>query len=147
MNNFEPSICSVPNFLQSVCVFTEKLILSLYENNANKISRLHSEDARIFAQAVEFIKTYDERFLSVPELARLCGVSVTKLKNIFYVHTGLAPHSYCIKTKILKAKQLFSEGFNVEETSHRLGFCNPYYFSTVFKRETGITPSSYIKGL
>ncbi|MCI4170894.1 AraC family transcriptional regulator, partial [Bacillus spizizenii] len=37
-----------------------------------------------------------------------------------------------------------TSNLNVTEVSSRLGFSNPYYFSRLFKRVTGVSPSLYI---
>ena len=147
LNDFEYCIGATEVFLQTTCSLFELMLLSLYENSAYKIDRLHSDDTQLFAEAIEIIESQADRFLSVPELAEMCGVSVTKLKTLFYKYTGLAPHSYCVKAKLLRAKQLFAEGCTIGEAAQQLGFCNQYYFTTVFKRELGITPSTYIKSM
>ncbi|MGN1100244.1 MAG: helix-turn-helix domain-containing protein [Christensenellales bacterium] len=46
------------------------------------------------------------------------------------------------KTKaLLRAREL-----TVREISEKLGFDTPNYFSKVFKKHTGLTPSLYQKG-
>ena len=51
---------------------------------------------------------------------------------------------YFIKKKIEYAKRLIRENkYNFTEISDRLSFDNPQYFSRVFKRVTGITPTAF----
>jgi len=46
--------------------------------------------------------------------------------------------------RIEKAKELLSTGyFSVKEVSQKSGFDNVKYFSTVFKKEVGCSPSEY----
>ena len=48
------------------------------------------------------------------------------------------------KVRINRAKELIREGvMNFSEISDMLDFDNPQYFSRVFKRETGMTPSEF----
>ena len=41
--------------------------------------------------------------------------------------------------------QLLNEGYTVTYISEKLGFLNQGYFSYVFKRETGFSPTEYVK--
>ena len=54
-------------------------------------------------------------------------------------------HKYLLKLKTAAAIQLLQQGCSVNEVSRQLGFANQNYFSTVFKRETGLPPSRYAK--
>ncbi|WP_246354138.1 helix-turn-helix domain-containing protein [Paenibacillus phytohabitans] len=40
-----------------------------------------------------------------------------------------------------------TSSYNVSEISEALGYPNPYYFSRVFKKVLGESPSSYMKHL
>ncbi|MBT3539749.1 MAG: AraC family transcriptional regulator [Opitutae bacterium] len=47
-----------------------------------------------------------------------------------------------------EAEQLLSQGsWHIKEVSHRLGFSSSQYFSTVFKRVTGVSPGEFLKKL
>ena len=66
------------------------------------------------------------------------------LLETFKQHTGMSPYQYFLQMKIDKAKKLLSRGdLSVKEVSLRLAFDNPYYFSRLFKKKTGISPSRW----
>ena len=51
---------------------------------------------------------------------------------------------YHKRIKLEKAKQLIREGtHNFTQICDSLGFSSPQYFSKLFKRYTGLTPSEY----
>ena len=50
---------------------------------------------------------------------------------------------YFNNIKITAAKSMLKEGFTVKETSEKFGFSNQNYFSTVFKKITGKSPSDF----
>lgn len=43
-----------------------------------------------------------------------------------------------------KACELLKKGYNVSETAYRAGFSDPNYFSKVFRKTFGMSPSDFI---
>jgi AraC-like DNA-binding protein len=58
---------------------------------------------------------------------------------------GLTPKNYLIKTRIENAKELLAAGHTVLESGFMVGLESPTSFTGMFKKITGITPSSYQK--
>jgi AraC-like DNA-binding protein len=51
---------------------------------------------------------------------------------------------YIAKIRIDKARALLVEtDMDIKEIAYRLGFSNQQYFSTLFKKATNMSPSSY----
>lgn len=76
------------------------------------------------------------------ELAELCGVSQGHLARSFKASTGWQIHKYIAEQRIKTALDMVRQGdMTCEEISVRLGFASPGYFSTVFRRMIGRTPS------
>ena len=80
----------------------------------------------------------------VGELSTLCGVSQFHLMRAFKVSTGMPVYKYITEERLKAARQLLlGETFSICEISERLGFSSPAYFSTAFRRHTGVTPSEF----
>lgn len=78
------------------------------------------------------------------ELARICGVSQGHLARTFKAATGWQIHKYICEERLKAAKvMLAEEHLSCEAISAQLGFKSQAYFSTVFRRMTGKTPSEY----
>lgn len=56
---------------------------------------------------------------------------------------------YIYKLRILAAIEYLKddETVTIEEISYNLGFCDVYHFGKVFKKNMGISPGQYRKGL
>lgn len=69
------------------------------------------------------------------------------LRKLFKKETGLTPHEYLVRTRMNAAKMLLSGtgrfDFSVNEISELCGFSEPLYFSRVFKKRFGCSPSQY----
>lgn len=76
----------------------------------------------------------------------LSGLSYSYFKKLFIDKHGMPPIKYLTKLRIDRACELLQTGnFKVSEVAALCGFENIYYFSNVFKKITGITPSKYTK--
>ena len=60
--------------------------------------------------------------------------------------TGKSPVELIQEFRMEKATYYLKSGqFSVSETSYKVGFSDPGYFSRSFKKHFGITPAEYIK--
>ena len=88
----------------------------------------------------------DDCRLSVPTLCQLLGVSDTYFRELFYEVFTMTPLQYINIQRIERACDLLaSEQLRIEEIAYRCGFSDPKYFSTVFKKHKGCSPSKYNK--
>ncbi len=129
-------------FQQFTCL-TELLLLSLSDSG----SQIHPEagppEALLYREAVRIMHTHIRDWPDVPRLAAECGVSPTRLKQIFRKYAGLGVHRYFLTLKLIQASRMLKEGCSVAAIAEALAFSSPSYFSTVYKRETGSTPTDY----
>ena len=136
-----------PIFSQTVFSFIDIFLLTLCDSKKKSLDKLKNADSRLFSSVLKEMRENEDEFLTIDELALRCSTSSSKLKNLFYKYTGYSVHKYYLNLKILRAKELLGKGVSIGDVSHMLGFCNQNYFSSVFKRETGLSPSEYIKSL
>ncbi len=127
---------------QQIACAAELFLLSFIESNA-EIEISNAPDALVFKEAVNIMKKQVCEGISVPQVANACNVSVSYLKKVFGKFAGLGVHKYFLKMKIKYASIMLKEGKSVTEVSDVLGFSSQNYFSTVFKRETGVSPLGY----
>lgn len=73
-------------------------------------------------------------------------VSSAHAETLFRSAFGLAPTKYRAQLRLRRARELLiSTQMNVSEVAGAVGFADPLYFSRVFKRNLGATPSSLIR--
>ena len=84
--------------------------------------------------------------ISVEELAASIGLSVSYFRRLFHAAYGVAPMQYIMDLRIENARDLLLSGeVNVTEAANLSGFDDIYYFSALFKRKTGSTPSQILR--
>ncbi len=104
--------------------------------------RQDSQSAQIVQKAKFLFEESIYEDLDMVSAARSLGVSYPCFRQLFKDYTGLSPYQHFLQLKINKAKIMLEEGrYSVKEISYRLGFDNQYYFSRLFKKKAGVSPS------
>lgn len=76
------------------------------------------------------------------EIARL-GASPDYTRRAFRQAKGKSPQPYVIELRLHEARVLLGlGGLSVKEAPYRFGFTDPYYFSRLFKKKTGLCPTT-----
>lgn len=92
---------------------------------------------------VEYVQENYMNELSVKELADIVHVSESYLSRLMVASIGISPMKYVNQVRIDNAKQALHSDLPIEQISSQLGFQEPKYFSKVFKKETGETPTAF----
>lgn len=95
-------------------------------------------------QAILYMQEKLESDLALEELADHTRISRQHLNHLFKQATGFAPIDYYLRMKMQRACQLLDlTGGSVKEIALSIGISDPYYFSRLFKKLIGISPSEY----
>lgn len=90
------------------------------------------------------MENYTDPELSVQAIAVHAGISEVHLRRIFKSALNTTPTRYINYLRLEKAKNmLISSNYTIAEISLSVGFLDQYYFSRLFKKEIGISPSEY----
>lgn len=93
---------------------------------------------------IELINKDISNTRSINEYAKMCNMSTCWFINCFKAYTGLTPQQYITGIRIIKARELLSfSSLNVNEIATIVGYDNPFYFSRIFKKNTGVSPQGY----
>jgi len=141
---YEELFRAKPHCLSMVAMYLAQLLLSLTEGEA-KHRHSRATDAGVFHSAVDFMSAHVDQNLSVEDVAKAVGVSVSALNRIFKKYAQIAVHRYFLLLRVKAATRLLQSGTGVSETARSLNFCNQAYFSACYKRETGNNPSEVMK--
>ena len=128
----------------------EIFLIELYLKEALNISiaanRVPHEE--VFDGLISYLKKNIDKQLTLEEISKATLVSVAKIRKLFYKKHSCAPMQYFNQLKIEAAIELMcNTSLSYAEISTRLAFSSPAYFSRLFKKKTGLSPSEYIKTL
>lgn len=96
-------------------------------------------------QIEDYLRTHLDHRHTIPELTELFHVGKTSLCHALKNSTGKTFSQLLQYLRIEEAKKLLSENPSMQicEISRLVGIDDYNYFTKVFRRETGITPSQY----
>jgi AraC-like DNA-binding protein len=95
-------------------------------------------------QVAEQLRQHPERAVSVGALAAIANLSASHFCNIFKRITGFAPVEYLLHTRIQRACELLdTTNEPIKRIASEIGFSDPLYFSRVFTKVHGMSPSAY----
>lgn len=99
---------------------------------------------RRLVQAKLFIDTHYADKIDLGNIADEAYFSkfhfIREFKNVY----RKTPHQYLIFVRVEKAKELLKTGIPVSEVCYAIGFESLSSFCGLFKRITGMTPSTYV---
>jgi AraC family transcriptional regulator of arabinose operon len=99
---------------------------------------------------IGFMQQHLDMSLTLGELAAHSGQSIPYYSKLFKERTNQSPMAYFIQLKVQKACELLDQtDLSIQEVAVKLGYDDPYYFSRIFKKVQGASPSIYrqsIKG-
>ncbi|UII23365.1 helix-turn-helix domain-containing protein [Fulvivirga ligni] len=92
----------------------------------------------------KIIKAHLYSNLTIEELAKLSGMSLSGFKRKFQTVFGTSPNQYLKEQRIKKACELLrNSSRNITEIAFEVGYNDPSYFTRIFKKVTGTTPMAY----
>lgn len=121
----------------------EQLIVCSLQQLAALSRRAVARRQDMIAGAVQFIHDHIQESISLEDAAHACSLSLSRFKILFKEETGETPRGYINQLKIRRAQRLIREGMSSTEAAMAMGFSTPNYFSVVFRKFTGLTPTEY----
>jgi ABC-type sugar transport system substrate-binding protein/AraC-like DNA-binding protein len=101
---------------------------------------------RLIERIVEYVDKNYTSPLSLKVLGYQYGITAAYLGQLFKKQTGYTFTNYLNALRVRKAKKLFQyTALKANEIADEVGYNDPNYFYTVFKKYTGIYPSEYRK--
>jgi len=120
---------------------------TLTEEIIDVVTRSHSNRYDgIVRKAMRFIDEHFAENISVKDVADEVCVSESYFKSIFKKGSGYSYSEYLTRVRMEKAKELLHTAEkSVTEIALDIGFHTPNSFSSLFRREIGMSPSQYKK--
>ena len=105
-----------------------------------------SLDQEFLTKATELVKKNLGKEFNVDDLCMEMGMSRSSLYNKVKALTDRSPSDFVRQIRMTEAAALLkSKRYTVAEVSDMMGYSDPKYFTDIFKKYYGMTPSAYMK--
>ncbi|MBQ4070860.1 MAG: helix-turn-helix transcriptional regulator [Clostridia bacterium] len=95
-------------------------------------------------RSLQYINAYYAEPISVPELAHLDSISVSRYNTVFRAITGMSPTQYIASLRINYASSLLSStDIDIGRIGEMVGYADKHFFSKTFRKHTGMSPREY----
>lgn len=126
------------------------LLLQLLILIHRQLNREHQAKNEYIEKEMGFaMKFFNDNYrteINIEEYATKRGMSVSWFIRNFKQYTHTTPMQYIVARRITNAQMLLeTTNYNITEIGHLIGYDNPLYFSRIFRKHIGISPSEYRK--
>lgn len=105
---------------------------------------LKNKNIMYVESSIEFMNNNLDKKLTLNDLTSYNNLSKTQLTDIFKENTGYSPIDFFIRLKMQKAcYYLDFTDMTISEIAEKIGYNDQYYFSRLFKKIMGRSPSDY----
>lgn len=122
----------------------QKQMLMICERGCQLIDHHRQSDTeRMINEAVHYIRSKLHTDLSLQECAKHVHLSSNYFTNVFKKIMGITFVQFVTQERMEEAKRMLLEGKQIQEISSEVGYEDRRYFSQLFKKHTGMTPSEF----
>ena len=115
------------------------------------VSSTRTEPVRVIEEIDKATKYFNEHYneeINIDEYTQTNYISISWFIRSFKQCTGSTPMQYILAKRISNAETLLQDpSYNITEISQIVGYDNPLYFSRIFKKVKGLSPSEYRKNI
>ena len=108
-------------------------------------SKVNHERSKLIQEARLYIDAhFNDPDLKMNQVAAKFNISSGHFSTVFSQEIGETFRDYLTNLRINRAKELLrSTNLKSSEIASRVGYNDPHYFSTVFKKNTGFPPQQF----
>ncbi|WP_099467386.1 response regulator [Konateibacter massiliensis] len=118
-----------------------------WEACQNVKGKKQETSSTIIDKAKEYIEKQYHKDISLDEVSKEVDISPYYFSKLFKEETGENFVKYVTNIRMNKAKELLNNtDMSMKEIGLRIGYADPNYFSRIFKKNIGVTPTEYKEG-
>jgi AraC-like DNA-binding protein/ligand-binding sensor protein len=143
-----PDLVTVENLLLIVSEYLANTYATLISTHKNFTAKnvMASSESYILSHILEYVQQNYINTITVGEVAYFCHCSESYINHIFKKNIRVNIKAYINKLRVEQSKEyLMNTSESISEIAMRVGYNDPNYFSNVFTKICGFTPTEYKK--
>ena len=120
-----------------ICLVLEEIVVQ-YTDTAMDTQQLYTDIKK-------YIEVNYRSPITVETIAENFHFSTSYISRIFRKYHGIPPFQYLLSLRMEEAKQLImnNDDLNISLIAEMVGYSDPHYFSRIFRKTTGMSPSEF----
>ena len=115
-------------------------------DNHNYNARFSTKDEDLTNKILLFIHTNYKYDISLCDIAKSASISKSECSRLFQRALSCTPFEYLTNYRLSKSQEYLSnESYSITNIAGLVGFNSANYYTTVFRKNLGYTPSHYKK--
>lgn len=128
--------------VEEVKLYTRESIFTISRHLQEQEKMQYSRNVLLI---LEYIHKHYAVNLSLQDIAEAVQLSEGHTRKCFKQEVGITVVDYLTEYRIRRAKELIKSGERITNVYEKVGFTSSQYFSYVFKKNEGVSPSEYAR--
>ncbi len=134
------------NYEELLVLLLKQIFISIQRQMVKEYQSKNVFWDREMENAMQYFNDNYNTEINVKEYASSRGMSVSWFIRNFKQYTNTTPMQYIVSIRVSNAQILLeTSNYNITEIGNIVGYDNPLYFSRIFKKQKGTSPSEYRK--
>jgi AraC family transcriptional regulator len=132
-------------YAESACEFLAHHLIHAHSSlAASSPQSFGGLPARRLKLVQDFVEEHLARPIGLRQLAELAGMSPRHFERAFRQAVGVPPHAYVLQRRVAAARSLLigHPRLAIREIATRVGFSSSSHLASVFRRQTGYSPTT-----
>jgi AraC-like DNA-binding protein len=134
------------NYEELLVLLLRQIFILIRRHSASRPKAINSYLENEMERAAKHFHEHYNTAISIEDYAASRGMSASWFIRSFKEFTGSTPMQYILAIRMMNAQNLLeTTEYNVTEIGNIVGYDNPLYFSRLFKKQNGVSPSEFRK--
>ena len=134
------------DYKELLVLLLKQLFISIHRQLTKEQKRKNEYLDKEMELAIQYFHDNYNKEISIEDYAISRGMSVSWFIRNFKQYTNTTPMQYIVSIRITNAQVLLeTTNYNITEIGVIIGYDNPLYFSRIFRKQKGVSPSEYRK--
>ena len=129
-------------------MYLRQIFIKLQRHFKFSVNTVNSHAAEKIDKAISYFSEHYNEPISIDDYAEQNHVSASWFIRNFRLYAGITPKQFILQKRIYNAEALLQNTqYNINEIAQIVGYDNPLYFSRIFQKAKGLSPSEYRKNI
>ncbi len=132
------------DYKELLTLLLRQILISIHRQLTNEHKLRNEYLDKEIELAIQYFNDNYNTEINIEAYAASRGMSVSWFIRNFKQYTNTTPMQYIVSIRITNAQVLLeTTNYNITEIGSIIGYDNPLYFSRIFRKQKGVSPSEY----